>query len=468
MKGDVLVVDDDPRIVNMLRMVIEEQGHRVVGAASVEEALDILAGQLFDVIFLDYVLPGRDGLSLLDEVKRRWPASEVIMVTGEADIETAVNAMKMGAADFLPKPLSLDIVRATTARTMERCRLRQQNELWREITARGMAHRRVVVESPAMRRVVEMAETAAESDATILITGETGSGKEVLARLIHQKGPRRDRPFVPVDCASIPENLLESTFFGHERGAFTGADRSRPGMVEIADTGTLFLDEIAEMSLALQAKILRLLQEKTFRRVGGAREQSADVQVIAATNQNLDKMVRAGTFRSDLYYRLHVVTLQVPPLRERREDIPALAEEFLRYYARKNRKSIAGFSPEAAQRLIGHHWPGNVRELENFIEHAVIFCKASHIDVGDLQNVGAPVAEVPAAGSEMPDGLTEPLLPRDSTLKDYRDRALREIENVYARTILDRCDGNVTRAAKLAGVSRRTFYRLMERAGLVR
>jgi two-component system response regulator HydG len=469
MKGDVLIVDDDQRIVEMLRLVIEEQGHRAEGASSAEEALSILNDQPFDVIFLDYVLPKRDGLSLLDEVKEKWPASEVIMVTGEADIETAVQAMKGGAADFLTKPLSLDIIRATTAKVMERCRLRQQNELWREISTRGIAPRKVVVESPSMRKVVEMGEMAAKSDATILITGETGSGKEVLARLIHQKGHRADRPFVPIDCASIPENLLESTFFGHERGAFTGADRSRPGMVEIADTGTLFLDEIADMSLALQAKILRLLQEKTYRRVGGAKELNVDVQVIAATNQSLEKMVRAGTFRSDLYYRLHVVSLHVPPLRERTEEIPALANEFMSYYARKNRKSITGFTPGAMERLLDHNWPGNVRELENLIEHAVIFCSGDLIDVPDLQNLPQLTHE---SSTEEPslEGISETTvrLRNDLPLRDYRERAVREIENVYARKILELCDGNVTQAAKMAGVSRRSFYRLMERAGYTR
>jgi DNA-binding NtrC family response regulator len=470
MKGDILVVDDDQRIVNMLRLVIEEQGHRVVGAYSAEQALDVLGDQSFDAIFLDYVLPGRDGLSLLDEIKEKWPNSEAIMITGEADIETAVKAMKGGAADFLTKPLSLDIIRATTTKVIERCRLRQQNELWREISTHGIAPRKIVVESPAMQKVVAMGETAAQSDATILITGETGSGKEILARLIHQKGRRRDRPFVPIDCASIPENLLESTFFGHERGAFTGADRSRPGMVEIADTGTLFLDEIAEMSLALQAKILRLLQEKTYRRVGGAKEQNVDLQVIAATNQNLEKMVRAGTFRSDLYYRLHVVSLHVPPLRERVEDIPALAHEFLSHYTRKNRKSITGFTQKALQSLVTYSWPGNVREMENLIEHAVIFCDRDLVDVADLQNLPTLTGELPGE-SPVPPGESRGTVlqvPTDIPLREYRERAIREIENAYARKILSLCGGNVTAAAKMAGVSRRSFYRLMERVGFTR
>jgi len=459
--GEIAVVDDDRRVVSLLCSIFEGEGHHVGAAYSAEQALNLFEKQDFDMAFLDYRLPGKDGLELLKEIKARWPETEVVMITGEGNIEIAVEAMKLGACDFMSKPFTVDLIQLTARKVLERCRLRQQNEFLGELSVQGGIERHIVAESPAMKELFRLIKAAAVAEANILITGETGSGKEVVARAIHQMSSRKGKPFIPVDCASIPDSLLESTFFGHERGAFTDAHQSRPGMVEIAHTGTLLLDEIGEMPLSLQAKILRLLQERTFRRVGGSKEKAVDLLVIAATNRDIDRMVQEETFRSDLYYRLQVVTLHVPPLRERREDIMPLAHSFIDRCRRKNHKEIRGQTPEAAAMLLNYSWPGNVRELENTIERAVIFCDSPYIQKKDLLNIAESVFETVGADTIR----LEMQLPEELPLKEFREIAVRRAERMYVEKLLERCEGNVTQAAKKAGIARRSFYRLIDRSG---
>jgi DNA-binding NtrC family response regulator len=464
--GEIAVVDDDRRVVSLLSSIFDGEGYHTGGAYSAEQALRLFEEQDFDMAFIDYRLPGKDGLELLREIKARWPETEVVMITGEGNIEIAVEAMKLGACDFVPKPFTVDLIQITVKKVLEKCHLRKQTEFLGELSVVGGIERPVIAESPGMKDLFRLIKTAAVADANILVTGETGVGKEVVARTIHQMSSRKGKPFIPVDCASIPDSLLESTFFGHERGAFTDAHQSKPGMVEIANTGTLFLDEIGEMPLSLQAKILRLLQERTFRRVGGAKEKSVDILIIAATNRDIDRMVQEETFRSDLYYRLQVVALHVPPLRERREDILPLALSFIDRCKRKNHKEIQGLTPEAAAMLLNYSWPGNVRELENTIERAVIFCDAPHITKRDLFNIPESVSGIPDSSAIPADTIRLDMnLPDELPLKEFREIAVRKMERLYVERLLERCGGNVTQAARKAGIARRSFYRLIDRSG---
>ncbi len=438
----ILVVDDEPAQRQFLRAVLERE-YQVSSAASGEEARKLLQNRGFDLVISDQRMPGMSGLELLAWIREHQPEVPVVLLTAFGSIDSAVEAMKMGAEDYLTKPVeSPDQLRLVVARCLERKRLKAQRALSRvEKEAEFPAD--VVAESPAMRQVLILAEQVARQPTTVLITGESGTGKEVVARHIHRRSPRAEAPFVAVNCAALTESLLESELFGHEKGAFTGAVQSRPGRFELAHGGTLFLDEVGETSLALQTKLLRVLQEQQFERVGGTRTLAVDVRVVAATNRDLRQAIAERTFREDLFYRLNVFPIHLPPLRERREDILPLAEQFLRRLAARMGQPPRVLSDEARAALLAYDWPGNVRELQNAMERALIVASGESIRPEDL-----PVS----AGRFVPPS------PRPS---------LAEIEKQAILQTLERCGGDRRRTAEALGISLRTLQYRLKEYGLV-
>ncbi|MDQ7005766.1 MAG: sigma-54 dependent transcriptional regulator [Acidobacteriota bacterium] len=379
----ILVAEDERNLREGIAEAFVDAGHEVVQAEAGDEALEALEEQVFDLVITDYKMPVVDGLELLRRVRMINDSTAVIMMTAYGTVEGAVQAMRLGAYDYIQKPFNLEELELKAERALEHRRLLSR---LMEFDRRDLVGRfdNIVGESPAMRRVFEVLSKVAPSNATVLILGETGTGKELIAEAIHRNSTRADGPFVKINCAALPDNLLESELFGHERGAFTGADRQRVGRFELANEGTLFLDEIGTMSAGTQAKVLRVLQEREFERLGGTRSIKSDVRLIAATNRDLEAAIAAGEFREDLFYRLNVVTINMPPLRERKEDIVPLATYFLQRFGEDLKKPMHGFSPGALRALTRHNWPGNIRELENTIERAVLMADSGMIKPGDL------------------------------------------------------------------------------------
>lgn len=448
---DMLVVEDEAFQREMLRDLLTREGHRVTEAESGEKALQLLESSLFDLILLDFRMPGMNGLELLRQIKRINPEIEVVIMTAYGTIETAVEAMKAGARDYLTKPIDFEELCILIERVAEhRTLVRENRMLRRELKAKGVSADAIRYHSRKMAELVNLAGRVAPSQATVLIRGETGTGKELFARLLHHLSPRAERPFVVVNCAAIPETLLESEFFGHEKGAFTGAVQRRIGRFEQADGGTLFLDEIGELTPAVQVKLLRFLQEREFERVGGERTLKADVRIISATHQDLEAGVKAGSFREDLFYRINVVTMVIPPLRERREDIPLLIDHFVVRFARENHKKIAGISREARDLLIRYDYPGNVRELENIMERAVVICRGSVVLRGDL-----PFADLLREPEAAPPGL-------DGSL----NAALEALERRMLQEALTQAAFNQSQAARLLGLNERMLRYKLRKYGL--
>jgi two-component system, NtrC family, response regulator HydG len=419
------------------------------------QALERIEKSRFDILLLDLQMPGVEGLEVLRRARTLDDSISVIIMTGYATLESAVTALKLGAEDFLLKPLELEVLRLALSKALGHRQLRMEHALLQQrMASLGHSHG-IIARSKSMEDVLTLAAKVASLRSTVLIEGESGTGKELLARAIHAGNPRADRPFVAINCGVIPLTLLESELFGHERGAFTGAETRRVGYFEAAAGGTIFLDEISETSLELQVKLLRVLQERTFRRVGGAQEITTDARVIVSTNRNLEDEVKAGRLRHDLYYRLNVIILRVPPLRQRPEDISVLAHHFLEKYSSEFSKKAAGISSRAMDRLLRHSWPGNVRELENTIERAVALSDGGEIDLVDI----LPLASTPAALPENP--------PAPRAVQAYAD-ARRLFEQEYLNELLKASGGNITEASRLAGIARQNLYVKMKKLGLTK
>jgi two-component system nitrogen regulation response regulator NtrX len=444
----ILIVDDEPGVRSSLSGVLRDEGFEVEAAASGEECLDRAARSSFDVIVLDVWLPGIDGLMTLQRLRERKVDSQVVMISGHGNIESAVRAIKMGAFDFVEKPLSLEKTVLVVRNALRQRDLEVEN---RALRARVDRQHVMVGESFAMRQLREQVETAAPTNGRVLIYGENGTGKELVARTIHQMSRRRNGPFVEVNCAAIPEELIESELFGHVKGAFTGAVADKPGRFEQSNTGTIFLDEIGDMSLKTQAKVLRVLQEQVMERVGGTQRIRVDVRVLAATNKELPAEIRSGRFREDLYFRLNVIPIFVPPLRDRQDDIPLLADHFMALMAAEYGRRPKRLAPEAVARLQHYPWPGNVRELRNVIERLMIMVPGDTITAQDLAFLGH-------------DGMHAPIEPVDLAipLAEARER----FERDYIQQALAAQNGNISRTAEVLGVERSNLYKKMKAFGI--
>lgn len=445
----VLVIDDEVDMLENCTRLLSRLGYEVVTEADSTRASLLYEQEQPDVVLTDLRMQSLDGLGVLRAIRAIDPEATVILITAFATIETAVEAIKDGAFDYLPKPFSGDQLKVCIERALEQRRLREENRRLLEQLTETYRFDNIIGRSLPMLQVFETIKKVAKSEANILIIGETGTGKELIARSLHVNSRRATGPFIPVDCASLPENLLESELFGHEKGAFTGAQATRPGLFEFANGGTIFLDEVGDISLNLQAKLLRVLQEREVRRVGSNRIIEVDVRVISATNRDLAQEVATERFREDLYYRLNVISIPLPPLCDRKGDIPLIAHHYLARYAASSGREIKGITPEALRLLEEHTWPGNVRELQNVIERAVVLAEHEFLRPQDLpENVRIKV---------------ETVSPRELPLKRAKEEWAASFERDYLIQLLKRHDGNISQAAKSAGVDRKTVHRLMKK-----
>jgi two-component system, NtrC family, response regulator HydG len=460
----VLVVDDEPVLLKALEALLAKKGHVVTAVDSPITATQRLAQEDFDVALLDVKMPDLSGLELLTAVKHRRPEVEVIMMTGHATVETALAAVKAGAYDYLTKPFDdVELVARVVAKAAERKQLFDRNrELETALRQKegAPAGDGLVGNSGPMREVTRMIDAVAYSAATVLVQGESGTGKELVARALHAKSPRRGQPFVALNCGALTETLLESELFGHVKGAFTGAQRDQKGLFDAADGGTIFLDEIGDIPPATQVRLLRVLQEGELKRVGSADSIRVDVRVIAATHRDLPKLVKSGKFREDLFYRLNVIAIPLPPLRERIEDVPLLAHHFLRRYTERLGKKVKTVSPEAIELLCGYRWPGNVRELENALERAVVLCRGESITPADLPPAisgrTAPLIREVPAGAEDAAWLS-------MSYAAAKEQALRRFEKTYVEALMRASDNNISAAARKAGMDRSNFKRVLRK-----
>ena len=444
----LLVVDDDPVTIDLLKEVLSKEGYEVSTALSGEEAIAQGMDHLFDIIITDVRMGEKDGMEVLRFFKKNAPETTVILITAFGSIETAIEAIREGAYDYISKPFKLDEIKFTIQRALEQRRLIQENKYYRQELLDKYQFKNVIGRTSQMFQVYKTIAKVADTKSTVLLCGERGTGKELIARSIHYNSQRNTRPFIPVDCASLVETLIESELFGHVRGAFTGASSAKRGLFEEADEGTLFLDEVGNLGLSMQSKLLRFLQEYEIKKVGGTESIKVDVRVIAATNQSLEPLVKSGKFREDLFDRLNVVTITLPSLRERKEDIPLLASHFLQKFSEENHKNISHISPEALEILTQYSWPGNVRELEHTIERAVIFSIHPIILPEDLSRKMFEEIKGP-----------EILIPE-------KQLSLRELEKRYVLKVLQETGGNKKKASEILGIDRTTLYRILEKEGL--
>jgi DNA-binding NtrC family response regulator len=440
---NILVVDDEEPFRRLLKKELTRKGYSVEVASDGNEALRLLRDRSYDVILLDVVMPGVDGISLMKKMKEDSGAPAIIVLTGKATVETAVEAMKNGAHDYLTKPYKLDELTIVIERTYEFSRLSVKNKLLEQELVRQEAPYEFIGKSKQLQDILTLIQKVAPTDSAVFIQGESGTGKELVANTVWHYSARKDAPIIALNCATLSENLIESEIFGHEKGAFTSAYQMKHGLVEVADKGTLFLDEIGEMPFGLQAKLLRFLDAGEFRRVGGNKSLHADVRMIAATNKDLLAMIKTGTFREDLYYRLNVINITIPPLRERKEDVDDLARHFLNKYAKKLAKPVTTFTTEARELLSAYRWPGNVRELENVIERAVIVCETGAIGAEDLSISSYSVID-------------------DMSVNP----SLEEMEKNYILRVLNETAGNQSKASQLLGIDRKTLYLKLKKYGI--
>jgi two-component system response regulator HydG len=449
-KNRILVVDDDTAHRTMLHALIGGWGYEISEADDGSTAVAEVRKKPYDLVLMDVRMLKVSGTEALREIKSFNPAVPVIIMTAYSSVESAVSAIKEGAYDYLTKPLDFDKLKLSLERAMEHLQLKEENRLLKENLGISFDRRNIIGRSPAMAKLLETVALVAPSEATVLITGESGTGKELIAGAIHFNSARKEGPFVKINCAAITETLLESELFGHEKGSFTGADRRKEGRFLQASGGSILLDEISEMPLAMQVKLLRVLQEREITRVGGENAVKTDVRVIAATNRDLKEMVSSGAFREDLYYRLNVVSLNTPPLRERKEDIPLFAQNFLDMFAEKNRKKIKGFTPAAMDGIIKYRWPGNVRELMNAVERAVVLARSDYLDEKDL----------PAIQGELPESVR-------SQQEETWNMPLEEVEKTTILKTLESLKGNKSETARRLGITRRTLHKKLKKYGVM-
>ncbi len=443
MKGKILIVDDDKAHLSMLQMVLKSLSHSIKCVTDGKYAIEAAEQEPFDLILMDVRMADIDGMEALQRIKKFNPSIPIIIMTAYSSVDKAVDAMKLGAYDYLTKPLNFDELKITIERAMDHLQLYIENSRLKDEISFEAGFSGIIGSSNSMRKVIDMARIVAPTGATILITGESGTGKELFAKAIHNSSSQKNNRMVSINCAALNETLLESELFGHERGSFTGADKRRDGLFLSADKGTIFLDEIGEIPMSMQVKLLRAIQEREIKRVGSDKTISVDVRIIVATNKNLEEEVKKGRFREDLFYRLNVINIKVPPLRERKDDIPLLAHNFLRLYSKKNGKSFKGFTPMVMDVLTKYQWPGNVRELENAIERAIILSMGQYISEKDL-----PLNVMKARKS-------------DDTLQDsvsgVGGKSLDEIESIALIETLKQTKGNKTAAAKILNITRTTL-----------
>ena len=454
-KNTVLVVDDDEAHRTMLRTLIGGWGYKIHEANDGSLATEMVQEQSYDLVLMDVRMVQMSGIEALEIIKSYNPAIPIIIMTAYSSVDTAVEALKKGAHDYLTKPLDFEKLKITIRRAMEHTRLKEENRLLKESLGRHFDRQNIIGRSPAMITLLETVAQVAPSEATVLITGESGTGKELIAGAIHYNSLRKDGPFVKLNCAAITETLLESELFGHEKGAFTGADRRKEGRFFQSHQGSLFLDEVSEMSLTMQVKLLRVLQEREFTRVGGEKTIQVDVRVLAATNKNLSELIVKEKFREDLYYRLNVVDIPIPPLQNRREDIPLLAQHFLELFSNKNHKDIKGFTPQAMDLLIQHDWPGNVRELMNAVERAVVLSRSDYLAEKDFPVIGSRKIDNVEAASNT------------ANINISGDQPLEEVEKATILRTLEAAGGNKSETARRLGITRKTLHKKLKAYGVM-
>jgi len=449
MKEKILVVDDEQSHRMMLKAVLMKEGYEIIEADDGVSAIKAVENEPFDLILMDIRMTDMDGIEAMKEIRKMSPSIPVVMMTAYASVKTAVEALKSGAYDYLTKPLDIDELKILIQKSLEHYRLQEENAFLKERLEDRFDFSQIIGKGRRMKELFETLSLIAPSDATILIYGESGTGKELVANAIHQNSPRAQKPFIKVSCAALPETLLESELFGHEKGAFTGAIARKAGRFQMADGGSLFLDEVSEMSPSTQVKLLRVLQEREFEPLGSTKTIHVDIRLIAATNKDLDVEVKEGRFREDLFYRLNVIPIHLPPLRERKEDIPLLAEHFFKHYQEKNKSSIRGFLPKTIDTIIRYDWPGNIRELENAIERAVLLCQSEYISPEDLP--------LPVQGAEDRD---------QSILYVPPGMTLKEVEKGVILQVLAEMKGNRTNTAQILGISRKTLQNKLKEYGI--
>lgn len=441
---NLLVVDDDSSHRNTLKTLLAEWGYAITTLEDGETAVEACKKKPFDLVLMDVRMAGISGIAAMQKIREFNPSIPIIIMTAFSDVDSAVNALKSGAYDYLSKPLDFEDLRLTLARALDHASLRDEVKALKSTIAHTFVSDGFIGQSPAMRQLLEMLSSVAPSDATALITGESGTGKELVAKMLHANSGRQRGPYIAVNCAALSESLLESELFGHEKGAFTGAEKRREGRFSAADKGTIFLDEVGDLPISMQAKLLRAIQEREIQRVGSDVPIKVDVRILAATNKNLEEEVSEGRFRQDLYYRLNVVSLHLPALRSRREDIPLLANLFLKKFAKANDKAIKGFTPVAMDKLVKYPWPGNVRELENTVERAVVLLMGEYV-----------------SQRELPKSVADEGKKKASDRTDFADMTLEEIERVIVTQLVEKAGGNKSEAARKLGITRKTLVSKM-------